>query len=67
MPKMKTKRAIAKRFKITKNGKIKRFKAFKNHLKYHKSKQAKRDFRKGQIATKGDAKRIKVMIPYGGK
>ena len=66
MPKMKTKKSIAKRFKITKNGKVKRYMAFKNHLKFHKSKNAKRSFRKGAIAVKGDARRIKVMMPYGG-
>lgn len=66
---MKTKKSIAKRFKITKNGKgkVMRRMAFQNHLKFHKSKQAKRSFRKPKVMTKGDAKKVKVMIPYGGK
>jgi large subunit ribosomal protein L35 len=67
MPKMKTRKSLAKRFKITKNGKVKRYGAFKNHLKYHKSKPAKRSFRKSQVVSSSDAKKIKEMIPYGGR
>ena len=43
MPKMKTKRAAAKRFKVTGTGKIKRFKAYKRHILTKKSTKRKRD------------------------
>ena len=49
MPKMKTKRAAAKRFKVTGTGKIKRFKAYKRHILTKKSTKRKRDLRQSTI------------------
>ena len=47
MPKMKTKRAAAKRFKVTGTGKLKRMKAFKSHILTKKTTKRKRNLRKG--------------------
>ena len=47
MPKMKTRRAAAKRFKKTGTGEFKRAKAFKSHILEHKSPSRKRNLRKG--------------------
>lgn len=52
MPKMKTHSGSAKRFRVTKNGKIMRGKAFKSHILTKKSPKRKRNFRQdGQIST----------------
>lgn len=64
MPKIKTKKSAQKRFSLTKNGKVKRNKAFGNHILTKKSQERKRKFRKSGIVTDADAKNIKKMIPY---
>lgn len=64
MPKIKTKRAAAKRFKITKSGKIKRKKAFMNHILTKKSTKRKRNLRKAGFVSEVEAKNIKQLIPY---
>jgi large subunit ribosomal protein L35 len=64
MPKMKTKKAVAKRFKKTGTGKIKRSHAFTSHLLEGKSPKRKRNLRKGALMFKGDVKRIKSLITY---
>ncbi|SHM11745.1 LSU ribosomal protein L35P [Caldanaerovirga acetigignens] len=64
MPKMKTHRGAAKRFNLTKKGKIKRAKAFKSHLLSHKSQKRKRRLRKPAFVSKADYKRILQLIPY---
>ena len=58
MPKMKTHRGAAKRFKRTGTGKIKRRHGFTSHILEKKSPKRKRNLRKGAIMAKGDAKRI---------
>ena len=58
MPKMKTWRSVAKRFKITGTGKVKRHKAFRNHLLEHKSPKQKRNLRKSTTLSKSDEKRV---------
>lgn len=65
MPKMKTNRAAAKRFKITGSGKIKRAKACKNHLLTKKSRDRKRRLRQGGLVSAADFKRIRVLLPNG--
>ena len=63
MPKMKTHKGAAKRFKVTATGKVKRFKAFKSHILTKKSSKRKRNQRRaGLIATNGEQKRIKRLI-----
>lgn len=64
MPKMKTKRGAAKRFKATASGKIKRRKGWKSHLLEWKSPKRRRRLRKGTLVSKADARRIKRLLPY---
>ncbi|KJS87952.1 MAG: 50S ribosomal protein L35 [Peptococcaceae bacterium BICA1-8] len=64
MPKMKTHRGAAKRFKKTATGKVKRYHAFTSHILEKKSSKRKRNLRKSAIMFKGDAKRVLKLIPY---
>ena len=65
MPKMKTSRAAAKRFKTTGSGKLKRMKAYKSHILTKKSTKRKRNLRKSTIAVPANAKVMKKILPYG--
>jgi large subunit ribosomal protein L35 len=65
MPKMKTNKSVAKRFKVTAKGKVKRGQAFMSHILTKKSPKRKRNLRKSTIAAKGDAKRVKRMLVGG--
>ena len=58
MPKVKTKRAAAKRFKVTGTGKLKRMKAYKSHILTKKTTKRKRGLRKSTILTGADHKRM---------
>jgi large subunit ribosomal protein L35 len=62
MPKQKTKRGAAKRFKITGNGKIKRFQANKSHILTKKSPKRKRRLRHGVAVADADVRRIKRVL-----
>jgi large subunit ribosomal protein L35 len=64
MPKMKTNRSAAKRFRRTASGKLRHKKAFKNHILTHKSSKRIRQLRKGESLEKGDERRMKVILPY---
>lgn len=64
MPKMKTKRAAAKRFKKTGTGKVVRRHAYTSHILTKKSQKRKRNLRKAAIVSSGDYKRIKTLIAY---
>ena len=64
MPKIKTHRGAAKRFGITKNGKVKRGKAYRSHILNKKTTKRKRKLRKGAYASNANLKTIKKMIPY---
>ncbi|MBR1968783.1 MAG: 50S ribosomal protein L35 [Clostridia bacterium] len=64
MPKIKTHRAAAKRFSLTKSGKVKRAKAFRSHILTKKDTKRKRRLRKGGLADVTNAKVIKKLIPY---
>ncbi|HHU76469.1 MAG TPA: 50S ribosomal protein L35 [Firmicutes bacterium] len=64
MPKMKTHRGAAKRFKKTKSGKIRRFHAFHAHILEKKSPKRKRKLRKPTLVSKSDLKRVKLLLPY---
>ena len=64
MPKIKTHRGAAKRFSLTKSGKIKRGKAYKSHILTKKSTKRKRGLRKGVYADKTNEANIKALIPY---
>ena len=62
MPKMKSHRGAAKRFRIKKSGLIKRSKANRSHILTKKSPKRKRHLRKATYLTPGDAKVVKLMI-----
>lgn len=64
MPKMKTNRGAAKRFKKTGSGKIKAHSAFTSHILTSKTTKRKRNLRKGKVLTASDAKRIQVLLPH---
>ena len=64
MPKMKTNRAAAKRFRVTGSGKIRRSKGGLNHGMQEKSKKRLRRLRKNDMVDKSFQKRIKLMLPY---
>jgi large subunit ribosomal protein L35 len=64
MPKMKTNRGAAKRFKATGTGKIRRSKAFTSHILTKKSTKRKRNLRKSGLITAADTKAVKRMLPY---
>lgn len=64
MPKMKTHRGAAKRFKKTGSGKLKRSHAYTSHILEHKSPKRKRNLRKGAVVSSGDQKRIASMLTY---
>lgn len=64
MPKMKTKRAAAKRVKKTGTGKLVRAKAYKSHILTKKSSKRKRGLRKGTVVSASDMKRVATLVPY---
>jgi len=64
MPKLKTRKAAAKRFRATGTGKIVRRKAFKNHLLEHKSSNKKRNLSKTALVNERDADNVRLMLPY---
>lgn len=65
MPKMKTIKGVAKRFKITKSGKVKRSHACRGHLKASKNAKRKRHLRRPALVNKTEEKSIRKMLPYG--
>lgn len=64
MPKMKTNRGAAKRFKKTGTGKITRAKAFRRHILTSKSTKRKRNLRGDKVMSRGDQQRAVKMCPY---
>lgn len=60
--KMKTKRALAKRVKVTGTGKLKRTRAFTGHNAHSKTVKQRRQLRKAQLISTGDYKRIRNLI-----
>ena len=65
MPKMNTNRAAAKRFKITKKGKVKFNHAKRRHILTKKSSKLKRQLRGGEFLSPGDAGLVARMLPNG--
>lgn len=65
MPKMKTHKGAAKRFKLTGTGKVKRNKGFTSHLLTSKPAKRKRNLRQSAIVDKTDQRNIKTLLPYG--
>lgn len=64
MPKIKTNRGAAKRFKKTGTGKIKRSHAFTSHILTSKTRKRKRNLRHGSTVAAVDQKNIAKLIPY---
>jgi len=64
MPKLKTKRGAAKRFKKTGSGKIIRSKAFGNHILTKKTTKRKRSIRKSAVLNSANVKSVSRLIPY---
>jgi large subunit ribosomal protein L35 len=65
MPKMKTNKQAARRFKITGSGKIMRAKGGKSHFRRRKSPRTKRAFDKMFEVAPQDRQRIRRLLPYG--
>ncbi len=62
MPKQKTRRAAAKRFKLTGSGKLKRNKANHRHMLIRRSKSAKRKMRNAGLVDKSDERKVRRML-----
>ena len=62
MPKMKTRRGAAKRFKVTGSGRIKRNKANHRHMLVRRSNKVKRKMRQTGVLAPGDLKLVKAML-----
>ena len=64
MPKLKTKRSAAKRFKVTGTGKLMKMKANKNHILNKRTTKKKRRLRKAVEVDQTNVKMMKRMLPY---
>jgi len=64
MPKIKSHRGAAKRFKKTGTGKFLRSKAFRRHILTSKPSKRKRGLRKSEVVTAADSGKLKRMLPY---
>ena len=64
MPKLKTKKAAAKRFKVTGTGKFKHQKANKTHILTKKSPKRKMNLRKMAVVDKTNEAAVRQMLPY---
>lgn len=64
MPKMKTSRAAAKRFKKTGTGQLKRMKAYKSHILTKKTAKRKRNLRQSTLVDSTNVKNMKKILPY---
>jgi large subunit ribosomal protein L35 len=64
MPKLKSRKAAAKRFRATGSGKIFRRKAFKSHLLEHKNADRRRSLSQSTLVDERDEDRVRGMLPY---
>lgn len=64
MPKLKTKKSVAKRFKVTGTGKLTYHKCNKQHILGKKSPKRKRKLRKAAVVDATNVKQVKRMLPY---
>ncbi|MCF6191595.1 MAG: 50S ribosomal protein L35 [Candidatus Hydrothermae bacterium] len=64
MPKMKTKRSAAKRFRRTGGGHFRRYKAFNSHIKTKKNAKRIRRLRKPGLVSPADEPRVRALLPY---
>lgn len=64
MPKMKTRKSAAKRYKVTGTGKVKYKKQGLRHILTKKSSKRKRKLRKSGILSSAEVKKVKILLPY---
>ena len=64
MPKLKTHRGAAKRFRSTGTGKLRRNHAYTSHILTKKSRKRKRNLRRSALIAAGDRKRTERLLPY---
>ena len=64
MPKLKTRKSAARRFRVTGSGKLVRRKAYKSHLLQHKNSDRKRRLSKMAVVNERDAENVRLMMPY---
>ena len=64
MPKMKTNRAAAKRFRVTGSGKVKHKKAYARHHAWAKNRKQKRHLRRQNVLNDTQTAKVRVMVPY---
>lgn len=64
MPKLKSRKAAAKRFRRSGSGKIMRRKAFKNHMLQHKNAERRSRLSKIALVSEEDAPNVELMLPY---
>ena len=64
MPKMKSKRGAAKRFKVTGSGKVKRSRAYRRHILTTKSRKRKRHLRQAGLVAPANERAVKRLLPY---
>lgn len=64
MPKMKTNSGAAKRFSLTKSGKVKRSRAYASHILTSKNAKRKRNLRKSALIAQCEQKNVRRLIPY---
>jgi large subunit ribosomal protein L35 len=67
MPKLKSHRGAAKRFRSTAGGRFKRSKAYKSHILTKKTTKRKRKLDTSTVVSASDQRRVEQMLPYGGK
>ena len=65
MPKLKTHKGAASRFRLTRNGKLLRMKRHRSHLRRKKPSRVKRQFSRKLAVNTADVTRIKPLLPYG--
>ncbi len=66
MPKLKTNKGAAKRLRVTKSGKLKRFSPGKRHLNRKKSSKRLRHLRKSKLVSKSVERRMRRLLGFGG-
>ncbi len=64
MPKLKTNKAAAKRFRVSANGKVLKNSAFSNHILTKKTSKRKRHLRNAAVLEKTELNKVKAMLPY---
>jgi large subunit ribosomal protein L35 len=64
MPKLKTRKSVAKRFKVTAKGKVVRNHSGHAHILTKKSQSRKRRLRQSTVVSPADASKLKQMLPY---